>query len=60
LSTTIVAGSDLGLILSTSDDLAIVALAAAKATVMAVLLLEDENFTLNHVFPKLFVATFWS
>jgi hypothetical protein len=45
LSTTVAAGSDLGLTLSASDDLAMIALAAAKAAIMVALRLEDDDFT---------------
>jgi hypothetical protein len=57
LSTTVAAGSDLGLTLSASDDLAMIALAAAKAAIMVALRLEDDDFTLDPIFPKLFMAT---
>jgi hypothetical protein len=57
---TVVVGGNLGLTLSASDDLVVVALAAAKFVIMTMLCLEDDDFTLNLVFPKLFVATFRS
>jgi hypothetical protein len=40
--------------------LGVVALAAAKAAIMAALHLDDDDFTLASAFSELFVATFWS
>jgi hypothetical protein len=60
LSTTVTADGDLGLTLSASNHLVVVALAAAKATIMAALRLKDDDFTLDPVFPELVVATFRS
>jgi hypothetical protein len=38
----------------------VVALAAAKSAIMAVLRIEEDNFTLRPAVPELFVASFQS
>jgi hypothetical protein len=50
----------LDLTLSTSDTLAMVALATAKSTIKVALRVGDDNFTLEPVSPKMFVASFRS
>jgi hypothetical protein len=60
LLTTVAACGDLTLTLSTSDDLGAIALAAAKAAIVAALHLEDDDFTLTPALFELFVATFRS
>ena len=60
LQTTTTAGGGLDLTLSTTDALAVVALAAAKSAIMAVFRVEVDDFTLRPAFPKLFMATFRS
>ena len=44
--------------LSATDALAVVALAAAKSAIMAVLRIEEDDFTLGPAFPELVLATF--
>jgi Ni,Fe-hydrogenase III component G len=46
--------------LSTSDSLAMVALAATKLAIEVVLRVEDDDFTLKPVSPEMFVASFRS
>ena len=52
------ANGGLHLTLSATVALAVVALAAAKSAIMAVLRIEEDDFTLGPAFPELFVATF--
>ena len=58
LPTTAAIDGGLDLTLSATDDLVVVALAAAKSAIMAVLRIEEDNFTLGPAVPELFVATF--
>ena len=58
--TTAATDGGLDLTLSATDDLVVVALAAAKSAIMAVLRIEEDNFTLGPAVPELFVATFQS
>jgi len=60
LLTTAATGGGLDLTLSATDALAVVALAAAKSAIMAVLRIREDDFTLGPAFPELFVATFRS
>jgi hypothetical protein len=54
------ANGGLHLTLSATVALAVVALAVAKSAIMAVLRVEEDDFTLGPAFPELFVATFQS
>ena len=45
---------------SATDALAVVALPTAKSAIMAVLRVEEDDFTLEPAFPELFMATFRS
>jgi hypothetical protein len=56
--TTAAADGGLDLMLSASDALVVVALAALA--IMAALCIKDDDFTLDPTFPELFVATFRS
>ena len=60
LPTTTATSGGLDLTLSATDALAVVALAVAKSAIMAVLRIEEDDFTLRPAFPELFVATFRS
>jgi hypothetical protein len=60
LQTTTAADGGLDLTLSATDALAVVALDVAKSAIMAVLCVEEDDFTLGPAFPELFVATFRS
>jgi len=46
--------------LSATDGLAVVALTAAKSAIMAVLHIEEDDFSLGPAFPELLMATFRS
>jgi len=50
----------LDLTLSATDDLVVVALAAAKSAIIAVLRIEEDDFILGPATPEMFVATFRS
>ena len=56
---TAAADGGLDLTLSATDALTVVALVAAKSVIMAVLRVEEDDFTLGPAFPELFVATLY-
>jgi len=60
LPTTATVDGGLDLTLSATDALAVVALNAAKSAIMAVLHIEEDDFSLGPTFPELLVATFRS
>ena len=55
---TAVADSGLDITLSAADASVVVALAAAKPAIMAMLRIEEDDFTLGPAFPELVLATF--
>ena len=57
---TAAADGGLDLTLSATDALTVVALVAAKSVIMAVLRVEEDDFTLGPAVPELFVVTFRS